>query len=236
MIEEELAKRIAGEITLSDKPWITIKKWREIFKITQSEIAINMNVTSSVISDYEGGRRRPGSKFIKKFVTTLIEIDKKRGGKTIKEYMNLMTGIQRDAIIDIREYAEPVTVNDVCVCVKGEIVACNHMIDRKIFGHTIVDSIKCIESLSGTDFFRLMGETSMRALVFTKVSTGRSPMVAIRVHPIKPAMVVMHGTKKIDKLAIKLATLEQIPLVLSHAESEDEIINNLKNISNKKDN
>ncbi|MEM2808806.1 MAG: transcriptional regulator, partial [Candidatus Methanomethylicia archaeon] len=135
-----------------------------------------------------------------------------------------------------REYAEPVTVNDICVCVKGEIVACNHMIDRKIFGHTIVDSIKCIESLSGTDFFRLMGETSMRALVFTKVSTGRSPMVAIRVHPIKPAMVVMHGTEKVDKLAIRLATLEQIPLVLSHAESEDELINNLKNISNKKTN
>ncbi|MEM2378947.1 MAG: transcriptional regulator, partial [Candidatus Methanomethylicia archaeon] len=92
------------------------------------------------------------------------------------------------------------------------------------------------ESLSGTDFFRLMGETSMRALVFTKVSTGRSPMVAIRVHPIKPAMVVMHGTEKVDKLAIRLATLEQIPLVLSHAESEDELINNLKNISNKKTN
>jgi len=228
MMEEEIAKKIAGEITLSDKPGAVMKKWREIFKVTRTEIASNMQVTPSVISDYEGERRIPGAKFIKRFVMTLIEIDKKRGGKILREYVNLLFSLQGNAIIDIREYAEPVTVKDICRSVRGEIIACDHLIDRKIFGHTIIDSIKCIESLSGTDFFRLMGETSMRALVFMKVTTGRSPMVAIRVCPIKPAAVVIHGTQKVDKLAIRLAVLEQIPLVLSYIENEEEIIDNLK--------
>jgi len=231
MTEEDIAKRIAGELILSDKPWVIVKKWREIFEASQVEVANVMQVTPSVISDYEMGRRIPGSKFIKKFVNALLEIDKRRGCKKIKEFSNMLLDIPRDAIIDIREYVEPVTVNDICLSVKGELVACSHLSNRKIFGHTIVDSIRCIEKLSGIDFFRLMGETSMRALIFTKVSIGRSPMVAVRVYPIKPAMVVMHGTQHIDELAIKLATIEQIPLVLSKIESVEKMVENLKRFS-----
>ncbi|MCR6623322.1 MAG: helix-turn-helix domain-containing protein [archaeon YNP-LCB-024-027] len=234
MTEEDIAKRIAGEIILSDKPWIIMKKWREIFEVSQVEVANIMQVTPSVISDYEVGRRIPGSKFIKKFVNALVEIDRKRGCKKIKEFSNMLLDMPKNAIIDIREYAEPVTVNDICLSVKGELIACSHLSGRKIFGHTIVDSIKCIEQLSGIDFFRLMGETSMRALIFTKVSIGRSPMVAVRVYPIKPAMVVMHGTQRIDELAIKLATIEQIPLVLSKIESVEKMVENLKKLTFRK--
>lgn len=227
MTEEQLAKRIAGEITLSDKPWLLMKKWREIFEISQIEIALKMGISPSVISDYEGGRRSPGSKFIKNYVIALMKIDKSKGGKKIKEFTRFTDAI-KDAIIDIREYLEPVTIEKLCEKVIGEIVVCNNLTNRKLFGHTIIDSIKCIETLSGTDFFILMGTNSMRAIIFTNVSMGRSPMVAIRVHPIKPAAVVIHGTQKVDKLAVKLASIEQIPLILSHARSVEEIINNLK--------
>lgn len=229
-IEERIAKRIAGEIVLSNKPWKTMRKWREMFKISQIEVASKMNISPSVISDYEGGRRKsPGSRFIKKFVETLIEIDKGRGGPTIKEFEKLID-LSAGAILDMREYSEPISVKELCSIIEAEIIACAHLGSRKIFGHTVVDSIRCIESLSGMEFLKLMGTTSMRALIFTKVSIGKSPMIAVRVHPIKPAAVIMHGTDHVDPLAIRLARIEQIPLALSYIENVDKMIDRLRRI------
>jgi len=36
---ENLAQKIAGEIIFSKKPGTTLKKWREVFSITQTEAA-----------------------------------------------------------------------------------------------------------------------------------------------------------------------------------------------------
>jgi putative transcriptional regulator len=38
-------------------------------------------------------------------------------------------------------------------------------------------------------------------------------MIAIRVHPVKPTVVVYHRPGSVDALAIKLADRENIPLV-----------------------
>jgi putative transcriptional regulator len=38
-------------------------------------------------------------------------------------------------------------------------------------------------------------------------------MIAIRVHPVKPTVVVYHRPGSVDSLAIKLADRENIPLV-----------------------
>ena len=50
-------------------------------------------------------------------------------------------------------------------------------------------------------------------MIFTDVHYGRSPMVAIRAHPLTPAMVVYQKPDQTDPLAIKLAEKEGIPLV-----------------------
>ena len=53
---------IAGEIALSEDPGATMKKWREIFTITQVELAKYLQITVSTISDYESNRRKsPGA-------------------------------------------------------------------------------------------------------------------------------------------------------------------------------
>ncbi|MFN3909996.1 MAG: transcriptional regulator, partial [Candidatus Anstonellaceae archaeon] len=49
--------------------------------------------------------------------------------------------------------------------------------------------------------------------VFTKVSTGRSPLVVIRVSKMKPSIVVLHGIEEVDSLALKIAQKEQIPVL-----------------------
>ncbi|MCU0852600.1 MAG: transcriptional regulator, partial [Thermoplasmata archaeon] len=62
-------------------------------------------------------------------------------------------------------------------------------------------------------YLKIYGWSSQRALVFTGVRFGRSPMIAIRAHPLKPAMVVYQKPDQVDELAIRLAELEGIPLI-----------------------
>ena len=101
----------------------------------------------------------------------------------------------------------------------------------QIFGHTVVDSLKAILEMDGQDFLNLYGWTTERALIFTNVSTGRSPMVAIRVSSIKPRLVVFQGVSRLDRLAVKLAKIENIPLIITKL-SVDELLDRLKNSFN----
>lgn len=233
--KEALAKRIAGEITLSSDPGKTMRKWREIFGISQTELAEYLGVSSSVISDYEGGRRKsPGASTIRKFVEALLEIDEKRGGNVIRAFSKTIEGeLPTSAILDIREFAIPVKISEVVEAVKGEVVANPHMLDRRIYGYTVVDSIRAILEMSSEEFLKLYGWTTERALVFTKVTTGRSPMIAVRVQGLKPAVIVLHGVEKLDELAVKLAERERVPLVVSKASSEVELVTNLRKLVEK---
>jgi putative transcriptional regulator len=79
--------------------------------------------------------------------------------------------------------------------------------------------------LCGLDFYRIFGTTSERALIFTGVSRGRSPMIAVKISPFKPRVIILHGLKdEIDPLAVQLARHEGIPLVVSNIPSEDELV------------
>jgi len=83
---DQLQMIIAGEITLSKDSGSAMKKWREIFGISQTELAQHLKVSSSTISDYEGGRRKsPGVGVISRLVEALVNIDSKRGGKVRKQ-------------------------------------------------------------------------------------------------------------------------------------------------------
>ena len=75
-------------------------------------------------------------------------------------------------------------------------------------GYTILDSILGVLRFSSLDYMRVYGRSTERALFFTKVAYGRSPMIAVRAHPIKPAMVVYIKPEKVDLLAIPLVTTD----------------------------
>ena len=83
-LRNRLAEKMAGDITLSEKPGESLKKWRLNFEISQTDIANYLKVSPSVISDYESGRRKsPGTLIVRKIVESLLEIDLERGGKKI---------------------------------------------------------------------------------------------------------------------------------------------------------
>lgn len=227
---EMIARRIAGDIVLSDNPSAALRKWREVFGFSQSEVAKAMGVASSVLSDYEKGKRTPGIKFLKKFVEALIRLDSERGFRTLKKLVGNVS-ILSGAVIDMGEFAQPIPIDEAIRLVDGVILS-SIVEHRFVYGYTILDSVSAITTLSGNDFWYIMGLTTERILVFTRVTMGRSPMVAVRVAPVRPAMVVVHGPRKtVDPLAVILAEREGIPLVLSLADSVDEIVERLRSIA-----
>ena len=227
-VRDTLAKRIAGEIVLSSNPGQTMRKWRGLLNVNQMELADELELSPSVISDYETGRRQsPGSGFIKRYVLALLDIDQRRGGDYIRQ-MARITIDPSDVFTDIREFTQPVTVEQLCRAVDAEILTVKEKLDNQVLGYTIIDSVKAITTLSGLDFYRIFGATSERALVFTEVTQGRSPMIAVKISPFKPRVVILHGKiRKIDPLAVSLAEHEGIPLGYSRLPSEEELVDAL---------
>lgn len=183
----EFRHRIAGDITMSSNPGKTIKKWREEFGLSQHQIADTMGISHSVISDYESGRRRsPGVSVVKKMVDTFIQLDIQNGSSVISKYN---PNFRLDCIISMDEFDVGINAKRFIDTISGTNLN-DDCIPMVIYGYTIVDSVKTILSLGSGDYLKVYGWNIDRALIFTNVHHGRSPMVAIRAHPLTPAMVV----------------------------------------------
>ncbi len=225
---EKLSVTIAGEITLSKDPGSSMKKWREIFGVSQTELSEYLNISPSTISDYEGGRRKsPGITVIKRLVDSLIEIDKSRGGKVVKQLMKDFSA--KEEAFDIHEFPKNVSGTEFASRIEAKCVANpSKLKNTKIYGYTLIDSIKVILDVPVHEYMQLYGKTPERALIFEKVENGRSPMIAVKISRLstdmKPAMVVLHGPdnpEKIDKVAIKIAESEKIPLLVTMIPKEE---------------
>ena len=222
-----LRDKISGEIVFSDNPGKALRKWRRIFEVSQKELADRFGISPSVISDYESDRRKsPGISFVRKVISALFEIDRDRGYKTISKYRDLISGINLDAIIDMKEFTKSLKFKELVDLLEGSVIV---ETDKVVNGYTIVDSIKAILTLNAYDFYKLYGYTSERALIFTKVSTGRSPMVAVRVANLKPSVVVLHGLKKVDDIAVKLAEADKVGLIVTNLPMED-VVDRLRGV------
>ncbi|UCC91345.1 MAG: helix-turn-helix domain-containing protein [Candidatus Aenigmatarchaeota archaeon] len=225
-----LARDITGEIVLSENPEQILKKWRDIFGFSQKKLANHMGITSSVISDYESGRRKsPGINVIKRYVNSLLSLDMKGGGKVIKTFTPPMgSSALSKAIIDIKEFPSGVPTNEFCRKINAPILTKRAPTEREIYGYTIIDSVKAILELSYNQLINLYGTTTQRALVFTVVSTGKTPMVAIKLTHLQPGLVVLHGIDKVDEVAMNIAEVESIPVALCRMETIEDVIKILK--------
>jgi len=225
-----LAKRIAGEIVLSEEAGKVIQKWRNVFKIPQRRLADEMKIMPSVISDYENGRRKsPGIKMIKKIVEGMINIDERLGGKVIHEFADLPTkAVLSEAVLDMKEFDAPISIKRFCDNINASVLVRKDLIDNKIYGYTVVDSLKAIVDLSPIDMVKLYGMTSERVLIFTGAHSGRSSMVALKVTNLRPGLVILHGSEKIDELAKRVAELESIPLGITKIKDPEELLKTLK--------
>ncbi|MEM2103661.1 MAG: transcriptional regulator [Candidatus Bathyarchaeia archaeon] len=228
-VREVLARRIAGEIILSNRPGATMRKWRELFAVSQTSLSEKMILSSSVISDYESGRRKsPGTRFVRRFVWALLKIDEERGSRFIREFAKL-TSSPSMAVLDLREFPIPVRVEYLCKAIKGEVAACSSLNVRDVHGYTVVDSAKTIETLSGFEYSQLFGATTERALVFTNIGSENTPMMLVRASSLKPKVVVFHGVKP-DAYSVRLAEYDHIPLIYSSLPTVEQLVKSLRKL------
>ena len=222
---DALAK-IAGNVVASPDPGRAMRAWREKLAIKQVTLARALNISASVLSDYESGRRpSPGVQFVRKYVEALVTLDEGKG----RMVSRLVSSEKDEAILSIGEFHSPLDALEILGMLDATILAGDPSA-VKLYGYTVVDSIKTIYALSGYDFYRIFGATTERALVFTKVGMGRSPLVAIRVSQLKPRVVVIHGPRAVDPLAVDLARREGLVLALSGAPSEEALISALSGL------
>ncbi len=216
-IKNALSEKIAGEITLSPKPGQTIRKWRNVFDISQTDLACCLGISPSVISDYESGRRKsPGIQTVKKIIKALIEIDEKHKGSNILHQYKSMFDTD-EGILEIMEYPFSIPADVFIKNIDGNVLTSDNIgMNKNVKGFTLLDSIKTIKTINTSDYTHLYGWNTDRALVFTCIQFGRSPMIAVRVHPVKPTVVVYHQPGAVDSLAVKLAERENISLVVTN--------------------
>jgi putative transcriptional regulator len=227
---DKLAMTIAGEISLSSDPGGSMKKWREIFSVHQTELAAHLKVSSSTISDYEGGRRKnPGINVVSRLVNALIEIDKARGGKTVKQLEKDFKPDESKAF-DSHEFSSGIKASELVKKINGNIVCLPHKVkEEQIFGYTIIDSIKVILEVPVHEYMLLYGKTPNRALIFRHVENGRSPLIAVKIGrfstDMRPSLIILHGQfseqKPVDPIAIKIAESEKIPLITTGMSIEE---------------
>jgi putative transcriptional regulator len=84
--------------------------------------------------------------------------------------------------------------------------------------------VKAIVDLMPDQFQKIYGRSTARALIFTGVTSGKSPMVAVRVSNLKPGAVILQGIQPddVDPVAVKIAEVENVPLLTTPI-SADEI-------------
>ncbi|MAW93188.1 MAG: transcriptional regulator [Euryarchaeota archaeon] len=217
---------MAGEIVVSEKPGDTLRKWREIFNLSQKGLANLLEVKPSVVCDFEKGRRAsPGIGTVRKFVEAMVDYDFSHGSKVANSMVGRRTN---EAIVDIKEFTSGITINKMLETIEGEVLAGNkELTERPIYGYTMVDSLKAITTFNA--FGEMYGWSNERAVFFSGVHYGRSPMIAVRAHPVKPRMVVYIKPKAVDLLAPKLANMERVVLVKTEL-SEKEIIEKLRSL------
>lgn len=230
-LQREIAVRILGEIAFSNDIGGALKLWRERFLISKIELARHLKLSPSVVSDYESGRRRsPGVKVLKRFALALMEIDEKRGERVLRDLPHLLIGSEplRSAILDARNFTEASSVFELCRFVKARIFTCEDMWGEDVTGYVVLHGPKLLLEIPAHDYAKLQGLVNGKAVVFADAPSSQSLMVAVKLMQAKPAVVILHGLRSVDKTSRAIASSEQIPLALLRGFSTVDLVKALR--------
>ncbi len=225
ILKDSLEKRIAGEIVLASEPGQEMRRWREIFKISQKDLSIEMDVSPSVISDYESMRRSPGSGFIKSFVHGLLVLDRERGSVILKEFSSFEGPSIENAILDVKNFNKNEDVLNFLNKTNSEILVGDNFLKKKIGGYIIIDSKKAVLSLAPKDISKIYNISLNKAVIFTDIRSGKTLMTAVKILGIRPDIIILHGVGgSIDSITERIAQTQKIPLAACKLSSIDDVI------------
>jgi putative transcriptional regulator len=139
--------------------------------------------------------------------------------------------IDLNVVIAVNDFAIAMKAGEFCDRLKCEVQSGEDLLERSLYGYTLVDVERAIKELSSEAFMKLFGATTERCLIFTNASTGRAPLIAIKTQEFRPSLVVLHGVGEIDALTIELSEQMRIPLAVSKIKSVDALVKELRTIT-----
>jgi putative transcriptional regulator len=162
----------------------------------------------------------------------LLTLDERNGGQVVAAFVRLMdvSLVDLNIVLAMSDFSSPMTAKEFCKRLKCTTKTGEKLMDREIFGYTLVDVERAVKELSSDAFLKLFGATTERCLIFTNVNTGRAPMIAIKSQEFKPSLVVLHGVTEVDRLALELSEQMRIPLAVNKASSIETLTRELRGI------
>ena len=182
MKELELLQIILGDIAANENYGIVMKKWRELFNITQSRIAKELDIKQSVISDYENNRRKsPGIEFIRKYTNSLITIGKNENRKEfdsiiedlgLKKELNKLFSGEFEKSLESMEVINLLNATQILSQQQASFKNYLFFSDRISNIVTKQPSFKLLKSLKNKK------ET---VFIFSDVKTGKLPLIMLKI-------------------------------------------------------
>jgi putative transcriptional regulator len=163
---------------------------------------------------------------------SLLDLDERSGGQIMAAFGRLMdvSLVDLNIVLAMSDFTTPVTIKEFCNLLKCSVKTGKKLLDREIYGYTLVDVERAVKELNSDAFLKLFGATTERCLIFTNVNTGRAPLIAIKSQEFKPSLVILHGITEVDLLALELSEQMKIPLAVSKTGSVESLIRELRGI------
>jgi putative transcriptional regulator len=162
----------------------------------------------------------------------LLSLDERNGGQVVAAFVRLMdvSLVDLNIVLAMSDFTSPVTIREFCGHLKCSVKTGEKLLDREIYGYTLVDVERAVKELNSDAFLKLFGATTERCLIFTNVNTGRAPLIAIKSQEFKPSLVVLHGVAEVDLLALELSEQMKIPLAVTKSGPVETLIRDLRGI------
>jgi putative transcriptional regulator len=162
----------------------------------------------------------------------LLSLDERNGGQVVAAFVRLMdvSLVDLNIVLAMSDFTSPITIKEFCDYLKCSVKTGVKLLDREIYGYTLVDVERAVKELNSDAFLKLFGATTERCLIFTNVNTGRAPLIAIKSQEFKPSLVILHGVTEVDLLALELSEQMKIPLAVTKTGSVDTLIRELRGI------
>jgi putative transcriptional regulator len=162
----------------------------------------------------------------------LLSLDDSNGGQVVAAFVRLMdvSLVDLNIVLSMSDFTSPMKIKEFCDYLKCSVKTGEKLLDREIYGYTLVDVERAVKELNSDAFLKLFGATTERCLIFTNVNTGRAPLIAIKSQEFKPSLVILHGVGDVDSLALELSEQMKIPLAVTKTGPVENLIRDLRGI------
>ncbi|MBN1924107.1 MAG: helix-turn-helix domain-containing protein [Nanoarchaeota archaeon] len=243
MKDQSLIQIILGDIAANEDYGLVMKKWRELFNITQSRIAKELKIKQSVISDYENNRRKsPGIEFIRKYTTGIVSIASKENKKEYESVIESLELNKESSKLLRGVFKKSMNNSQIIKLLKAtQIISQENQSLFKDFVFFSDNLSKILTKQPSLKLIKSLKSNNEIVYIFSRVKSGKIPLITLKllskINKIDlPKLIIFQSDKfKISSLARRIAKNNNICIAVTKENNNTirELLDvNAKNIIN----